>query len=224
MATRDRTLLFCQYRNAFLSQRGGSASRTGILSDQTTGLLTSASQKHRRLSGTDDKNQDELGLNVEGIEMTTLPPRWLDHVEEIKERMESTRKQISQLEQLHKRSVLPGFDDSRQQEQSVESLSVQITQSIQGCQQKIKYIQQETSKPSCSVQERALGKNVQVALATTLQELSGRFRKSQSAYLASTNASLFLLLLPGFIVDRIAWSRYQGSGDVRQFRWYQHSR
>jgi hypothetical protein len=51
-----------------------------------------------------------------------------------------------------------------------------------GAQNKIKRVAQATHPDP---EQDQLGKNVQISLATKLQELSGTFRKSQSNYLKS---------------------------------------
>ncbi|KAJ3340594.1 hypothetical protein HDU93_006709 [Gonapodya sp. JEL0774] len=109
MATRSRTLLFLQYRNSFA---------------RTT-------QKSAPV-GPDTSDKASLLANGEGfvVEMSVLPPKWVDIVEEVEERMDAIKRKLTDLQQLHKKSLLPGFDDRRAEELSIKNLTQDITDGL----------------------------------------------------------------------------------------------
>jgi syntaxin 16 len=88
------------------------------------------------------------------------------------------------LEVLHKKHLLPGFTDKASEEREIRDTTDGITRAFQDCQKKIKQCQQHASNASAK-QSQTISKNIQISLATKLQELSNSFRKSQSDYLSS---------------------------------------
>ncbi|KXS20993.1 t-SNARE [Gonapodya prolifera JEL478] len=163
MATRSRTLLFLQYRNSF--------ARTSLKSAPVTA----------------DNDKASLLANGEGtgfvVEMSVLPPKWVDIVEEVEERMDAVKLKLTELQQLHKKSLLPGFDDRRAEELSIKNMTQDITDRLQDCQRLIKRVQAETQAGGNSKHSAAFSRNIQTSLATKLQELTSQFRKAQSGYL-----------------------------------------
>ncbi|KAJ3020772.1 hypothetical protein HKX48_000223 [Thoreauomyces humboldtii] len=172
MATRSRTLLFLQYRNSF-SRTGGPrrpAARTtlGVDTSERAGLIA-----------------NEVDHNAEvTVELSVLPPKWIDVVDEVDEEVDRIKARITELEALHKRHLLPGFDDRMTDEQSIDRLTTNITDMFRDCERKVKRVAQESQYlPASSKQNIMLARNIQTSLATKLQELSSVFRKSQSTYL-----------------------------------------
>ncbi|KAK9722378.1 t-SNARE affecting a late Golgi compartment protein 2 [Basidiobolus ranarum] len=175
MATRSRTLLFLQYRNSFSHTHrthvqpevNGSAERAGLI------------------AGADQDNETIIELSV-------LPPQWVDMVDEINEIVEEIKEKMSKLEGLHKKHLLPGFDDNREEEQIIENLTSEITQDIQNCHKRIKLVDPDKGHNSLKKENREgmLNKNVQISLATKVQEISAAFRKQQSTYLEKLRAPL----------------------------------
>ncbi|RIB04114.1 t-SNARE [Gigaspora rosea] len=163
MTTRSRTLLFLQYRNSFARSSNSRPSTTSLnyYSDERDGLI---------------KNSDHV------IELSVLPPRWVDIVEEVDDDISQIKSLIPTLESLHRKHALPGFDDRTEEEREIERLSSEITKLFQQCQQKIRRIADE-SRVTASSQEKAMSKNIQISLATKLQDLSTNFRKQQSSYM-----------------------------------------
>ncbi|CAG8603121.1 25264_t:CDS:2 [Dentiscutata erythropus] len=162
MTTRSRTLLFLQYRNSFARSSHSRPSTTSLnyLSGERDGLLVS----------------DHV------IELSVLPPNWVDIVEEVDDDISQIKSLIPTLESLHRKHALPGFDDRTEEEREIERLSSEITKLFQQCQQKIRRIADE-SRIAASNQETTMSKNIQISLATKLQDLSTNFRKQQSAYM-----------------------------------------
>ncbi|KAJ1660169.1 t-SNARE affecting a late Golgi compartment protein 2 [Dispira simplex] len=194
MATRSRTFLFIQYRNSFghahrkqrakaLRTQGdrGGRGRSGTVSStgsEREGLITTSPL---------DDTGDTLGRITPGladasdviIEMATLPPQWVDTTDEMNEKFDQIRNDIKYLDGLHKKHILPGFNDRREEEEEIESVTHSITQKFHECQELIRRI----SLPGDEGQEVALCKNIRIAMATKLQNFSSGFRKSQSEYL-----------------------------------------
>ncbi|KAI9476932.1 t-SNARE affecting a late Golgi compartment protein 2 [Coemansia sp. RSA 1290] len=164
MATRSRTFLFVQYRNSF-------------------GHL----QRRRRAQAADTgPNAEEEGLiertNEEGelvIELAHLPPRWVDLVDDFDQQLEDIAGKTRRLEELHKKHLLPGFDDRSGEEREIRLLTQDITTQFQSCGELVRGVAQQQTFG----QEQTVGRNIQASLAQRLQEKSQAFRKAQSAYM-----------------------------------------
>lgn len=133
------------------------------------------------------------------IEMDLLPPRWIDVQEEVGDVLKDITLKAARLDKLHAKHVLPGFDDDsvkQQEESEIERLTTEITRGFQECQKAIKRIESmvRDAKQSGNLQkgDETMAKNIQVALASSVQEVSATFRKKQSTYL---NSELWLLIV-----------------------------
>ena len=127
------------------------------------------------------------------IEMDFLPPRWLDIQDEITDVLKEIARQTSNLDQLHQKHILPGFDDEdvkRREERDIEQLTQLITRNFQKCQKSIQRIEamvrEAKRKGNLSRSEEAMARNLKISLASRVGEVSAMFRKKQSAYLKST--------------------------------------
>ena len=126
------------------------------------------------------------------IEMDFLPPRWLDIQDEITDILKEIARQTSNLDQLHQKHILPGFDDEdvkRREERDIEQLTQLITRNFQKCQKSIQRIEamvrEAKRKGNLSRSEEAMARNLKISLASRVGEVSAMFRKKQSAYLKS---------------------------------------
>jgi syntaxin 16 len=124
------------------------------------------------------------------IEMDLLPPRWIDVQDEVDDLLKDITLKAAKLDKLHSKHVLPGFDDDsvkQQEEREIEQLTTQITRSFQECQKAIKRIGNMVTEASQTGNlqkgDEVMAKNIQVALASRVQEVSATFRKKQSSYL-----------------------------------------
>lgn len=124
------------------------------------------------------------------IEMDLLPPRWMDVQDEVDDLLKDITLKAARLDKLHAKHVLPGFDDDSvklQEEREIEQLTTQITRHFQDCQKAIKRIGSMVTEASQigNIQkgDEVMAKNIQVALASRVQEVSATFRKKQSNYL-----------------------------------------
>ena len=132
--------------------------------------------------------------------MDLLPPRWADVTDEITELLASIAHQIHALDRLHQKHILPAFNDDeakREEEGQIEQLTQTITRSFHQCQKAIKRIEamladahRPGAKPGSGMSraEEQMARNIQVSLASRVQEASAGFRKKQSAYLKSMSA------------------------------------
>lgn len=122
--------------------------------------------------------------------MDLLPPRWADVSDEVNDILLDIARKSAKLDKLHQKHVLPGFDDNRSAEEGeIERLTMEITTGFHECQNKIRKVQSMVSGGEASKAEEAMAKNIQISLATKVQEASTSFRRKQSAYLKSVYLS-----------------------------------
>lgn len=124
--------------------------------------------------------------------MDLLPPRWADISAEITEILTDIATKGHNLEKLHQKHVLPGFNDDdakKIEERKIEKLTQEITKGFHqchGCLQRIEQLVRESKQAgTISNAEETMAKNLQISLATRVQDASANFRKKQSAYLKS---------------------------------------
>lgn len=149
----------------------------------------------------DNVNEDRRGLLSSGafdddgdavIEMDLLPPRWADISDEITDILADITRKGQRLEKLHQKHVLPGFNDDdakRDEEEQIENLTQEITKGFHQCHRCIQRVEQmvRDSKHSGTISraEETMARNIQISLASKVQDASANFRKKQSAYLKS---------------------------------------
>ncbi|KAF9536879.1 hypothetical protein EC957_009497 [Mortierella hygrophila] len=179
MATRSRTLLFLQFRNSY------SGSHAAAIRQQ----YNQQQQQHQQSSllATSDGYGDteRVGLMDSAettIELMMLPPKWVDIVDEVDDELEKIKANVQKLDAMHKKHLLPGFDDRIQEERDIERLTDEITQQFHASQRRIKRINAE-SRHSSSNQEQIMSRNVQMSLAQKVQDASTLFRQKQNAYM-----------------------------------------
>lgn len=126
------------------------------------------------------------------IEMDLLPPRWADISDEITELLADIATKGHGLDKLHQKHVLPGFNDDdakRAEEAQIERLTQEITKSFHECHRRIQRVEQMVRESqqagTLSRAEETMARNIQINLATRVQDSSANFRKKQSAYLKS---------------------------------------
>ncbi|KAF3938239.1 Syntaxin-42 [Dactylella cylindrospora] len=114
--------------------------------------------------------------------MDRLPPRWADVSDEVTELLAEINRLSAKLDKLHAKHVLPGFDDNRSAEEGeIETLTTDITTKFHECQAAIKRIERLAKDGTRA--EEVMSKNIQISLATKVQQVSASFRKKQAAYL-----------------------------------------
>mmetsp|Transcript_8668 Transcript_8668/g.27290 ORF Transcript_8668/g.27290 Transcript_8668/m.27290 type:complete len:295 (+) Transcript_8668:11-895(+) len=160
MATRNLTAQFLKLRN----ERGG------IRRPRPSGAVS------------DDKpliGADSAGA---GFDRSSLPPLWVDAVDAIHEDVDSIRRKMRQLEDLHKRRLMVSFDDTEMHaDRDIDLMTRDITKTFRMAEEKLQRF--STRAPGVSDAESSVRKNIQRSLAQTLQQLSMAFRRSQKEYL-----------------------------------------
>lgn len=126
------------------------------------------------------------------IEMDLLPPRWIDVQDEVTEILRDIATKAADLERLHQKHVLPGFEEEdvkREEEDRIERLTQDITRGFHNCQKAIQRIEamvrDARRQGSVSRGDETMARNIQISLASRVQEASAGFRKKQSNYLKS---------------------------------------
>lgn len=124
--------------------------------------------------------------------MDLLPPRWADISDDVTELLAKIATKGQNLDRLHQKHVLPGFNDEeakKAEEAQIENLTQEITRGFHDCHKWIKKVEQMVREGkqagTLSSAEETIAKNIQISLATKVQDSSSSFRKKQSAYLKS---------------------------------------
>ena len=191
---RDRTNLYISYRQSY-AHHPTQRNRYGPSKAGAVGLGLGASSatpfggdEDRRglLSAYDAEDGDAV------IEMDLLPPRWADVTDEVTELLDGIAHKSQKLERLHQKHVLPGFNDEeakKAEESEIEALTQAITRAFHDCHRCIKRVEQMVRESKSAGQitkaEETMAHNIQISLASRVQEVSAGFRKKQSAYLRS---------------------------------------
>lgn len=127
------------------------------------------------------------------IEMDVLPPRWADVQDEVTDLLREIATRSAELDKLHQKHVLPGFEDEdvkKREEDVIEGLTQEITRGFHKCQAAIQKVdsmirEARNTAGGASQGEETMAKNIQISLASRVQEASAGFRKRQSNYLRS---------------------------------------
>ena len=126
------------------------------------------------------------------IEMDLLPPRWVDVQDEVTEFLKDIAKESAELDRLHQKHVLPGFDDDhvkKEEEVAIERKTQHITRQFHGCQKSIQKIatmvKEAKQHGGINKGDETMAQNIQISLASRVQEASAAFRRKQSNYLKS---------------------------------------
>ncbi|UPL01992.1 hypothetical protein LCI18_012926 [Fusarium solani-melongenae] len=187
---RDRTNLYISYRQSYAHHPtprrpyGPGASAGSALADSYTTSYANDDRRGLLSAGAFEDDGDAV------IEMDLLPPRWADVSDEITDLLANIATKGQNLEKLHQKHVLPGFNDEdakRAEEAQIERLTQDITKGFHDCHRCIQRIEQmvRESQHSNTITraEETMAKNIQISLASRVQEASAHFRKKQSAYL-----------------------------------------
>ncbi|KAJ6096659.1 SNARE complex subunit [Penicillium sp. IBT 16267x] len=181
---RDRTNLYISYRQSFAHHPAKKPRFVG----PSNGFDSPSQPEESRRLISETGGFEEDGDMV--IEMDLLPPRWVDIQEEVSEHLADIAQKAAELDKLHQKHLLPGFGDEdvrRQDEGLIERLTQETTRRFHDCQKAIKRIERmvHESKEQGGVTsgEETMAKNIQISLASRVQEASARFRKKQSTYL-----------------------------------------
>ncbi|KJA19911.1 hypothetical protein HYPSUDRAFT_1093802 [Hypholoma sublateritium FD-334 SS-4] len=130
-------------------------------------------------------DDDEHGPLIAAPAVAALPPPWVDISDQVEDLLAATQSNISALDRLHAKHVLPGFADRSQEEREIEHLTTAITKHFRTCQTLIQRIntQPHSFPPDSPARGAHAAKNLQRALAAKVQDLSASFRKKQRVYM-----------------------------------------
>lgn len=193
----------CARRNSYISYRQSFAhhpAKKPRFAGPSNGFDSPSQPEESRRLISETGGFEEDGDMV--IEMDLLPPRWVDIQEEVSEYLADIAQKAAELDKLHQKHLLPGFGDEdlrRQDEGLIERLTQEVTRSFHDCQKAINRIERMVleSKEQGGVTsgEETMAKNIQISLASRVQEASARFRKKQSTYLRSMTCSRLAFIL-----------------------------
>jgi len=172
MASRNKTSSFLRLREQYIKAHGP----TKALAHGGTDLPHPGdknSYNHISTSGLLEAQLDEAHT-------ITMPPDWLARVTDVQHDIQKITTKMTELTELHKKHLLPGFDDRTDEEHAVEIMTADITKLFHQSQVKIKRI---GSDEKLNGEEKQVKTNIQSALASKLQDLSLTFRKNQKSYL-----------------------------------------
>lgn len=128
-------------------------------------------------------NTNLLSQNAFDEHALNLPPDWLARVSDVQHDIQKIQNKMTDLTELHKKHLLPGFDDRTDEEHAVEILTADITKIFHQAQVKTKKI---GSDEKLSGEEKKVKANIQSALASKLQEQSQTFRKKPKSIFTNT--------------------------------------
>ncbi|KAL5275688.1 STX16 family protein [Megaselia abdita] len=155
-------------------------------------IMRNNATKHRHLYADLDADTDgekllkrSLHDAEEGLEMRddcSSPPVWIDKLEEALYTMSKLKPKLDELGSLHARHLLkPAFDENTEDEEKIEFLGSEISKLITSTHRHIQCIR--SSLEIGSKMDQLLTKNVVTYLLLSLQELTYKFRNSQSNYI-----------------------------------------
>ncbi|KAK9470356.1 t-SNARE [Dipodascopsis tothii] len=179
---RDRTGLYYSYRQSYARHPVGGSSAYGsqlAAPYDTSARVAGDEDRNPLLTGSDPNAVRAAGHDV-NITLTDLPPSWADISDEVNDLLALAKKKGATLDKLHQDHLLPGFDDRSSQEIMIENLTMEITQHFRECQRLIARL---GKAPVSSDAVATMNKNMQISLATKVQDASTVFRKKQSSYL-----------------------------------------
>jgi len=163
---RNLTPVFVKFRNDYKAKKN----RFG------SGLLGGSETGHQKLLSEDN---DDMA-----VEMSSLPPTWVDTSDEAKTLIAKLKDRIGVLRKAHQKRLRQVFkDDDVRGDQEIQSLSTSISALFRECEAKIHEIQTKGADMGITNKDYGLRQNVQRSLATQLQQLSQQFRKHQKSYL-----------------------------------------
>lgn len=160
-------------------------------------IMRNNASKNRSLYSDDRRGSDAEKLlkrslhdAEEGMEMRDeygSPPIWIDKLEEAQYSMSKIKPKLDELGSLHARHLLrPAFDENCEEEQQIELLSQEISKLITSTHRHIQCIRSSLGVGNHT--EQRLTSNVVTYLLLSLQELTFKFRNSQSGYVRQLNS------------------------------------
>jgi syntaxin 16 len=115
-----------------------------------------------------------------------LPPAWVDLVDRVDALTAQLEAKMKELEALHRKRLLVGFDDSEAaKERDIDYMTQEITAMLREAESVLKQLGGGGSEGGT---ERVVTRNVQKSMAKRIQGLSIEFRQTQKHYMAQLKA------------------------------------
>ena len=115
----------------------------------------------------------------------SLPPHWVDSVDEIRTIIKQIEDKVEKLSRAHKNRLLIRFDESEgAQDREIDVLTIQITDKFREAEKRLKLRVANMRDVDPGSNEALVRENIKKQLAQELQQLSITFRKSQKEYLS----------------------------------------
>lgn len=166
-------------------------------------------QRDRNFHLEDKSNDDRTALiqdeddEVVQFEKQT-PPSWMESQRRIQIQFDEVRSRMKKLQQLHaKHLTRPDFDENSSEEKEIESITKDITKLLNGCHASVQQISANANRLKSNPYDQRVSSNVVQATAAALQDLTIKFRKSQSNYLQKLKARKdnFNKIMPDLEID-----------------------
>jgi syntaxin 16 len=111
----------------------------------------------------------------------TLPPVWVDRIEEVEEDISRIKLKMGEVDALHRKRLKVNFEeDETQQERAIEQKTREVTEVFHHAEGLLKKFGNQTlNDPDLTIAERTVRKNMQMSIAHRLQGLSLSFRAQQ---------------------------------------------
>jgi len=175
MATRNLTDEFVTMR---LQRR--QRSNSGALSSSNSGALLgeAPSSSDDYLAGA-DSGRSGVAVN------STLPPSWVDTVDEVERCMGTIESRLDALRELHRKRLMVTFDaddTESSKDREIDQAAKGVTSLMRQAERKIKAISDSTDYES-SATDAKLRANIVRNLASRLQQVSVDFRRTQKDFL-----------------------------------------
>lgn len=153
--------------------------------------IRNAAKANRSLNSV-DKDYDDSGLlrvntpdssNWKASKQS-LPPAWVDKIEQVEEDISKIQLKIKDLAALHTKRLMVNFEtDEVQQEREIDAKTNEITQVFHHAESLLKKFGKQADDKNLSAAERTVRKNMQTSMAKKLQGLSTSFRSTQKEYM-----------------------------------------
>ena len=114
-----------------------------------------------------------------------LTPKWMAMVDNVHDRIGQIKTKMSELNQKHADHIQVRFGTANDEEQQIEMLTEAVTKMFKQTRIQVEKI---GKGEKLRQDEEEMKRNIQRALASDLQDLSGEFRASQESYLRALAA------------------------------------
>ncbi|ETI45919.1 hypothetical protein F441_09557 [Phytophthora nicotianae CJ01A1] len=193
MATRDLTRQFLQLR---ADEKAKVLRRKNIVS-------------HREEGNALIKSADQEATSV------AIAPGWVDVVNGTNQHVARIKEMMEKLNKLHTSRLMVRFDGQESKyEREIDQLTQDITDEFRSAEKGLRRMAQSDRNGEFSAADAKTRQNVQRALATQLQTLSGDFRKSQKTYLARVKNQKEGPVEFDFLAENDAKQKRRGGADT----------